>query len=119
MGLNFVTISLDSSYVENQFFGPSRGGVFGTPLGPLFLFFLMWLPVGGDVRGSDHEQEHSSALSDSDDEYDRSSSSSDHDESSSLGGRSAGSSEELENDLRMEGISSGPVVCEEADGLIE
>ena len=78
----------------------------------------MWLPVGGDVRGSDHEQEHPSALSDSDDEYDRSSSSSDHDESSSLGGRSAGSSEELEND-RMEGISSGPVVCEEADGLIE
>ena len=47
----------------------------------------MWLPVG-------------------DDEYDRSSSSSDHDESSSLGGRSAGSSEELENDLRMEGISA-------------
>ena len=76
-------------------------------------------PVGGDVRGSDHEQEHPSALSDSDDEYDRSSSSSNHDESSSLGGRSAGSSEELENDLRMEGISSGPVVCEEADGLIE
>ena len=35
------------------------------------------------------------------------------------GGRSAGSSEELENDLRMEGISSRPVVCEEADGLIE
>ena len=32
---------------------------------------------------------------------------------------SAGSSEELENDHRMEGISSGPVVCEEADGLIE
>ena len=50
-----------------------------------------WLPVGGDVRGSDHEQEHPSALSDSDAEYDRSSSSSDHDESSSLGGRSAGS----------------------------
>ena len=88
-------------------------------MGPLFLFFLMWLPVGGDVRGSDHEQEHPSALSDSDDEYDRSSSSSDHDESSSLGSRSAGSSEELENDHRMEGISSGPVVCEEADGLIE
>ena len=61
----------------------------------------MWLPVGGNVRGSDHEQEHPSALSDSDDEYDRSSSSSDHDESSSLGGRSAGSSEELENDLRI------------------
>ena len=29
-GLNFVTISLDSSYVTNQFLGPSRG--------PLFLF---------------------------------------------------------------------------------
>ena len=70
----------------------------------------MWLPIGGDVRGSDHEHEHPSALSASDDEHDRSSSSSDHDESSSLGGRSAGSSEELENDLRMEGISSGPVV---------
>ena len=42
-----------------------------------------WLPVGGDVRGSDHE--HPSALSERDDECDRSSSSSDHDESSSLG----------------------------------
>ena len=44
-----------------------------------------------------NEQEHPSALSDSNDEFDRSSSSSDHDESSSLGSRSAGSSEELEN----------------------
>ena len=43
LGLNFVTISLDSSYVKNQFLGPSRvvkkGG---TPLGPLFLFFLLF-----------------------------------------------------------------------------
>ena len=36
LGLNFVTISLDSSYVKYQFFGPISGG---TPLGPLFLFF--------------------------------------------------------------------------------
>ena len=36
LGLNFVTISLDSSYVKNQFLGPSR--VVGTPLGPLLLF---------------------------------------------------------------------------------
>ena len=25
LGLNFVTISLDSSYVKNQFLGPTRG----------------------------------------------------------------------------------------------
>ena len=37
LGLNFVTISLDSSYVKNQFLGPSR--VYRTPLGPLFLLF--------------------------------------------------------------------------------
>ena len=39
-GLNFVTISLHSSHVKNQFLGPSSGG--GTPLGPLFLFFLLF-----------------------------------------------------------------------------
>ena len=33
LGLNFVTISLDSSYVKNQFLGPSRV--------VLFLFFLL------------------------------------------------------------------------------
>ena len=38
-GLNFVTISLDSSHVKNQFLDPSR--VVGSPLGPLFLFFLL------------------------------------------------------------------------------
>ena len=37
MGLNFVTISLDSSYVKNQFLGPSR--VVGNPFGPSFPFF--------------------------------------------------------------------------------
>ena len=43
-GLNFVTISLYSSSVKNQFLGPSR--VVGTPLGPLFLFFLLFfLPL--------------------------------------------------------------------------
>ena len=41
LGLKFVTISLDSSYVKNQFWGPSRG-VIKTPLGPLFLFFLLF-----------------------------------------------------------------------------
>ena len=35
MGLNFVTISLDSSYVKNQFLGPSRV----VPLWALFSFF--------------------------------------------------------------------------------
>ena len=34
LGLNFVTISLDNSYVKNQFLGPSRVPL----LGPLFLF---------------------------------------------------------------------------------
>ena len=35
LGVNFVTISLDSSYVKKQsIFGPISGG---TPLGPLFL----------------------------------------------------------------------------------
>ena len=43
LGLNFVAISLDSSYVKNQFLGSSR--VVGTPLGPLFLFFLLFSPV--------------------------------------------------------------------------
>ena len=43
LGLNSVTISFDSSYVKNQFLGPSR---VRTPLGPLFLFFLLFfLPV--------------------------------------------------------------------------
>ena len=41
-GLNFVTISLDSSYVKNQFLGPSR--VVGAPVGPRFLFFLLFFP---------------------------------------------------------------------------
>ena len=41
-GLNFVTISLDSSYVIKSIFGPISGG---TALGPLFLFFpLFFLP---------------------------------------------------------------------------
>ena len=40
LGLKFVTISLHSSYVKNQFLGPSRKA--GTPLGPLFLFFLLF-----------------------------------------------------------------------------
>ena len=36
-----MTISLDSSHVKNHFFfGPISGG--GTPLGPLFLFFLLF-----------------------------------------------------------------------------
>ena len=34
LGLNFVTISLESSYVKNQFLGPSR-----VPLWALFSFF--------------------------------------------------------------------------------
>ena len=41
-GLNFDTISLDNSYVKNQFFGPISGG---RPLGPLFFFFLLFCPV--------------------------------------------------------------------------
>ena len=35
LGLHFVTISLNISFVKNQFLGPSRGG---TPLGPLLFF---------------------------------------------------------------------------------
>ena len=35
LGLNFVTISLDSSDVKNQFLGPSRV----VPFGPSFPFF--------------------------------------------------------------------------------
>ena len=35
MGLNFVTISLDSFLCEKLIFGPNSGGV----LGPLFFFF--------------------------------------------------------------------------------
>ena len=42
-GLNFVTISLDSSCVKNQFLGPSRG-YHTPPLGPLFLFPHFFLP---------------------------------------------------------------------------
>ena len=38
LGLNFVTISLDSSNVRNQFLGPSR--VVGNPFGPSFPFFF-------------------------------------------------------------------------------
>ena len=38
LGLNFVTISLDSCHVKNQFLGPSRV-VKETPLGPLLPFF--------------------------------------------------------------------------------
>ena len=38
LGLNFVTISLDNSYVKNQFVGPSR--VLATPLWALFSFFF-------------------------------------------------------------------------------
>ena len=42
LGLNFVTISLDNSYVKNQFLGPSRV----VPLWALFSFFflLFFLP---------------------------------------------------------------------------
>ena len=36
-GLNFVTISFDSSYVKNQFLGPSRG-VLIHPFGPSLPF---------------------------------------------------------------------------------
>ena len=38
LGLNFVTISLNSSNVKNQFLGPSREV---PSLGPLFPFFLL------------------------------------------------------------------------------
>ena len=38
LGINFVTISTDNSHVKNQFLGPSRG----TPLGPLFIFSLLF-----------------------------------------------------------------------------
>ena len=41
-GLNFVTISHDSSSVKNQFLHPSRVVGVGTPLGPLFLFFVLF-----------------------------------------------------------------------------
>ena len=45
LSLNFVTISLDRSHVNNQFWGKSRGVVVKTTLGPLFLFFpLFFLP---------------------------------------------------------------------------
>ena len=40
MDLNFVTISLDGSYVKNQILGPSR--VVGTPLGLFSFFFLLF-----------------------------------------------------------------------------
>ena len=39
LGLNFVTISLDNSYVKNQFLGPSRV----VPLWALLSFFLLLL----------------------------------------------------------------------------
>ena len=40
--LNFVTISLDSSYVKHQFLGPPR---VAPPLGPLFIFsYFFFLP---------------------------------------------------------------------------
>ena len=39
LGLNFVTISLDSSYVKNQFGGISRVVIGWYPLGPSFPFF--------------------------------------------------------------------------------
>ena len=55
LGLNFVTISLDNSYVKKQLIlepisverGEEGGGASreGTPLGPLFLFFLLFSPV--------------------------------------------------------------------------
>ena len=48
LGLNFVTISLDSSFVKNQFLGPSRGvplwalfSFFPTLFSPVFLSFLL------------------------------------------------------------------------------
>ena len=43
LGLNFVTISLDSSYVKNQFLGPSRG----VPHWTLFSFcsYFFFSPV--------------------------------------------------------------------------
>ena len=40
---NFVTISLDNSYVKNQFGEPISGGRY-LPLGPLFLFSFFFLP---------------------------------------------------------------------------
>ena len=45
--LNFVTISLDNSHVKNQFLGPSWGRREEEvhPLGPLFLFSLLFSPV--------------------------------------------------------------------------
>ena len=42
VGLNFVTISLDSSHVKNQFWGPSRV-VGGNPFGPSFPFLPTFL----------------------------------------------------------------------------
>ena len=42
MGLNFISISLDSSYVKKSIFGPIPGGTRYPPLGPLFLFFLLF-----------------------------------------------------------------------------
>ena len=34
-----LRLSLDSSYVKNQFLGPSRGWCKSTPVGPSFPFF--------------------------------------------------------------------------------
>ena len=45
LGFNFVTISLDNSYVKNQFWGPSRVVSGGTPLGTLSLFPLLFSPL--------------------------------------------------------------------------
>ena len=41
--LNFVTISLDNSYVKNQFLGPSRVVKKWYPFGPSFPFFFFLL----------------------------------------------------------------------------
>ena len=41
LGLNFDTISFHNSYVKKSIFGPISGG-FSIPLGPLFLFLLLF-----------------------------------------------------------------------------
>ena len=45
LGLNFVTISLDNSYVKNQFLGPSRVGTLWAPLFFFFLIFSYFFPT--------------------------------------------------------------------------
>ena len=48
MGLNFVTISFDSSYVKNQFLGPfSFSGSFSLQLPPEERCYVMGSRVGG------------------------------------------------------------------------